>query len=307
MKSAVALSAPSQTPVDALVCTRRSLGAILADLIKARLTFLVLVTTLVGFVLGLESGPFSYWLLFYCMIGTALCASGAAALNQWMERTADARMDRTKDRPLPTGELKPAQAAALGVISCVFGVSLLFWFTTPLATGAALATILSYLVFYTPLKKISTLNTLVGAVPGALPPVIGYAASANRLDLPIVVLFSILFLWQLPHFLAISWLYREDYLRGGFRMVSGNDISGNETAIKAIVYTILLIVASILPWALGFHSLTSLFGALFLGLGFLYYAILFLKKRTLPNARRLFFASIIYLPILLGLLVFTKR
>lgn len=307
MKTAVALTATSQNPANVLVIARRSASVILADLVKARLTFLVLVTTLVGFVLGLDRQPLSWALLFFCMFGTALCAAGSAALNQWMERTPDSHMNRTKDRPLPSGELKPTQAALIGIASCLAGLATLAIFTNPLATTMAFATIVSYLVIYTPLKKISTLNTLVGAIPGALPPVIGYAASANRLDWQIAVLFSILFLWQLPHFLAISWLYREDYLRGGFKMVSGNDLSGSETAIKAIVYTLGLIAVSILPWLLGYHSVISLVGALTLGFFFLGYAVRFFQKRTAPAARQLFFVSIIYLPILLGLLVFTKR
>ena len=298
-------------PVDAepltILETRRSLTAIILDLVKARLTFLVLVTTLVGFCMGMGNGPTNYWLLFNCMLGTALSAAGAAALNQLIEREADAKMLRTRSRPLPTGEMTVQTAAAIGVSACLLGILLLWTQVNSLTAWVSVGTIFSYIALYTPLKKISSLNTLVGAIPGALPPVIGYAASANRLDWVAATLFLILFLWQLPHFLAISWLYREDYLQGGFVMISGRDASGRETAWKAIGYTLLLIVSTALPYLLKINNLFSLIGSTILGLGFLVYAMAFYKKRNAINARRLFFASIIYLPVLLGLLVFTRR
>lgn len=286
---------------------RRSLPSLIADLVKARLTFLVLVTTLVGFCMGWGRGPVDYWLLLNCMLGTAFSAAGAAALNQLIEREADARMRRTRNRPLPTGEMNAPTAGAIGISALILGFALLWVQVNPLAAGIALATTVSYLAFYTPLKKLSSLNTLVGAIPGALPPVIGYAAATNRLDAVALTLFTILFLWQLPHFLAISWLYREDYLQGGFVMISGRDASGQETAWKAIAYTVLLIGSTALPYVLGINHLFSLVGSLALGLAFLICAFLFQRERTATTARRLFIASIIYLPILLGLLVFTRR
>ncbi|MEO7934469.1 MAG: heme o synthase [Chthoniobacterales bacterium] len=292
---------------EAAALARRSLAALLSDLVKARLTFLVLVTTLVGFCMGLGRGPVNYWLLLNCMFGTALSAAGAAALNQFIEREADAKMHRTRTRPLPTGEMTPQAAAVIGLLGCAIGVAWLWITVNPLSAEVAIATILSYIVIYTPLKKISSLNTLIGAIPGALPPVIGYAATANRLDAVAITLFVILFLWQLPHFLAISWLYREDYLQGGFVMISGRDASGHETAWKALAYTLLLIASTTLPWFLKINNVISLAGAIALGLGFLYCAFRFQLERNAANARRLFFASIIYLPILLGLLVFTRR
>ncbi len=298
---------PADPDAAAVAQTRRSMAALISDLVKARLTFLVLVTTLVGFCMGLGRGPVNYWLLLNCMLGTALSAAGAAALNQLIERDADARMRRTRTRPLPTGEMTPQTAAVIGILGSVIGVGLLWVAVNPLAAWVSIATIFSYVALYTPLKKISSLNTLVGAIPGALPPVIGYAATANRLDAVAVTLFVILFLWQLPHFLAISWLYREDYLQGGFIMISGRDISGRETAWKACAYTVLLIASTTLPWFLKINNVVSLVGVLVLGLCFLYCAFRFQWARNATTARRLFFASIIYLPILLGLLVFTRR
>jgi len=302
MKAATLPADPEST-----TAAQRSLAALLSDLVKARLTFLVLVTTLVGFCMGLARGPVDYWLLFNCMLGTGLSAAGAAALNQLIEREADARMDRTRSRPLPTGEMTPSTAGAIGVVAAVLGVGLLWLKVNPLAAWTSIATIVSYIAIYTPLKKVSSLNTLVGAIPGALPPVIGYAASAGRIDQIATTLFVILFLWQLPHFLAISWLYRDDYLQGGFAMISGRDVSGRETAWKALAYTVLLIASTTLPYFLGINNVASLGGALLLGLGFLFCAIRFQAERTADTARRLFFASIIYLPILLALLVFTRR
>ena len=301
---AAAIPADSEAANPAVA--RRSVPALISDLVKARLTFLVLVTTLVGFCMGLQDGPVDYWLLFNCMFGTALSAAGAAALNQLIERHADAKMERTRTRPLPTGEMSAPAAATIGVVGSLLGVGLLWLKVTPLAAWVSVATIVSYIAFYTPLKKVSSLNTIVGAIPGALPPVIGYAATANRIDLIAWTLFLILFLWQLPHFLAISWLYREDYLRGGFVMISGRDATGKETAWKAIVYTLLLIGSTVLPYVLGINNVVFLAGAVLLGLAFLYCAIRFQFERNASTARRLFFASIIYLPILLGLLVFTR-
>ncbi len=302
-----AAALPADTETVAVISSRRSFSALLADLVKARLTFLVLVTTLVGFCMGLGNEAVNYWLLFSCMLGTALSAAGAAALNQLIERDADAKMRRTRSRPLPTGEMSAPSAALIGVAACLSGVALLWLAVNPLTAWVSIATILSYIALYTPLKKISSLNTLVGAIPGALPPVIGYAASAGRLDRVALVLFAILFLWQLPHFLAISWLYREDYLQGGFVMISGRDSSGRETAWKALAYTVLLVAATLLPWFLKINNAISLVGASLLGLAFLACAVRFSSERNAASARRLFFASIIYLPILLGLLVFTRR
>ncbi|HEX8372657.1 MAG TPA: heme o synthase [Chthoniobacterales bacterium] len=301
MKAAT-LPAETETSVQA----RRSMAALVTDLVKARLTFLVLVTTLVGFCMGVDHGPVDYWLLLFCMLGTALSAGGAAALNQVIEREADAKMHRTRTRPVPTGEMTASTATIIGIAASVLGVALLWIKVNPLAAWASIGTIISYVLIYTPLKKISSLNTLVGAIPGALPPVIGYAASAGRLDQVAVVLFLILFFWQLPHFLAISWVYREDYLQGGFVMISARDASGRETAWKAIAYTILLIASTVLPYFLGINNLIWLIGSTVLGLGFLYCAVRFLIERNAGAARRLFYASIIYLPILLGLLVFTR-
>ena len=216
-----------------LAVSRNRVIGDLAELVKARLTLLVLLTTAVGFYLGSES-PVNYMALFHVVFGTAAAAAGAAALNQWWERRADALMRRTRTRPIPAGRMRPLQAFILGVTLSVFGVGYLA-IVCPAPGGtlsAALAavTIAIYILAYTPLKRASNANTAVGAIPGAIPPMIGWAAARGSIDAGAWSLFAIVFLWQLPHFFAIAWMYREDYSRAGFRMISGDDSSGERSA-----------------------------------------------------------------------------
>ncbi|MFN2476259.1 MAG: heme o synthase [Chthoniobacterales bacterium] len=276
-----------------------------AELVKARLTLLVLVTTAVGFYLGANE-PFAPLRLFHVVAGTALAAAGAAALNQWWERQFDALMHRTRARPIPAGRMLPRDALILGAVLSITGVAYLKLSCNGLSAALAAATIAIYILAYTPLKRISTVNTLVGAIPGALPPLIGWAAARGSLEAPAWSLFAILFCWQMPHFFAIAWMYREDYARAGFRMLSGSDEDGARSGRQSVGFTLLLILASSLPALVGLSSRAFLPLELFAGLAFLALAFRFHQKRELADARRLFFASIIYLPILLGLLVATK-
>lgn len=306
MKTAIALpTSPDPAPPE--IESKRTGVEIFMELVKARLTALVLITTLVGFQMGTGSEPENYLTLIACMFGTALCAAGAAALNQLLEREADAKMIRTKTRPLPAGELQPSHAFWIGVLLAIGGVVLLALTVNKAATALAAATILLYVLIYTPLKKISTVNTLVGAIPGALPPMIGYVAASDRFDVVAGILFAILFLWQIPHFLAISWMYKEDYVRGGFVMLSGRDQSGIAVASRAFIYTLALVGVTLLPNMLGINNLWFATGAVILGAAFALLAWRFLQKRDVPSARALFFVSITYLPLLLGLMVFTRR
>ena len=276
-----------------------------AELVKARLTLLVLVTTAVGFYLGTD-GLFAPIGLLHVVFGTALAAAGAAALNQWWERQLDALMHRTKTRPIPAGRMLPRDALILGAILSVAGVLYLTVATNVLSAALAAATIAIYILGYTPLKRISTTNTLVGAIPGAIPPMIGWAAARGSLDAPAWSLFAILFCWQMPHFYAIAWMYREDYARAGFRMLSGSDLDGARSGRQSVFFAALLLVASSLPVVLGVASSRFLPLELLAGAGFLLLAFQFHRHRQVADARRLFFASIIYLPVLLGLLVLTK-
>jgi protoheme IX farnesyltransferase len=281
------------------------LSSILSELFKARLTFLVLLTTLVGFYLG-SSEPLDFVLLTHTLGGTAFLAAGASALNQLMEREYDARMRRTQGRPLPAGHLTPDAVLLIGVGLAVAGLAWLSWGVNLLAAVIGAATVASYLFVYTPLKRLTVLNTIVGAVPGALPPLIGWAAATGELGAQGWALFAIVFFWQLPHFMAISWLYREEYSRAGFRMLSGQDPDGRRTAASAIRNTIGLVAISLFPFVQRTSGVVYLVVAAVIGFIFLGCAIQFARSLTAQSARRLFFASILYLPLLLGALVFDK-
>lgn len=283
-----------------------SLWSDLAELCKARLSFLVLITTLVGFLLGWQ-GPMDYLLLAATLAGTALCAAGASALNQWWERDLDARMKRTRNRPLPGKRLQPWEALGMGILSSITGIALLAAMTNARAAFLAFATIAIYVLVYTPLKRMTSLNTLVGAVPGALPPLIGWVAARGSYNLEGCLLFAILWFWQMPHFLAIAWMYREDYAGAGFVMLPGSDPDGSATARQALLYTICLLLVSLMPAVMGFQSALAFFGSLLLGIGFTIFALRFLADRSRPRARALFLSSILYLPLILGLLVATRK
>jgi protoheme IX farnesyltransferase len=283
----------------------RSAFSVYSDLVKARLTALVLLTTLVGFYAG-SSGAIDYWRMLHTMLGTALLACGASALNQLLERELDARMRRTETRPLPSGELTSDAVLILGVILSVMGLLYLAFAVNPLTSLLGAITLASYLFIYTPLKRTTTLNTLIGAVPGAVPPLMGWTGATNQISAAGWSLFAILFLWQLPHFMAIAWLYRDDYARAGFKMLPVVDPEGRQTAAQATCHAIGLIPVSLFPSLLGITGVVYFAGALLLGLGFLFFAIQFSRSLTAERARALFIASIVYLPVLLGLLVLDK-
>lgn len=277
-----------------------------AELVKARLTALVLLTTLAGFYLGWV-GRLNYGLLAHTLLGTVLVAAGAAALNQLIERGLDARMHRTRERPLPAGRMTPETALGIGFLTSVTGLLELAWAVNLLSAVLAAITLAVYLFVYTPLKRVSTLNTLVGAVPGALPPMLGWVAARGSLDAGAWALFGILFCWQLPHFLAIAWLYREDYARGGFVMLPMVDPDGRRTGWQAVNYAVLLLMVSLTPTLLGLATPVYFLVALILGLGLMAFAVRLLLERSARRARQLFLASIIYLPLLLAALALCKR
>src|SRR5437868_890422 len=235
-----------------------------AELFKARLTLLVLLTTAAGFYLGAES-PISYAALFHVVFGTAAAAAGAAALNQWWERKLDALMRRTRGRPVPAGRMRPAEALTLGVALSIFGVGYLGLASNVLSAALAAVTILVYIFGYTPLKRTSNANTAVGAIPGAIPPMIGWAAASGTIDAGAWSLFAILLLWQLPHFFAIAWMFRDDYSRAGFRMISSDDSSGKRSASQSVFFCILLLVIAGLPTFLGIVTFAYLAAELVLG------------------------------------------
>jgi heme o synthase len=277
----------------------------LIELVKARLTLLVLLTTAVGFYLGAED-PINLAALVHTVIGTAAAAAGAAALNQWWEHKLDALMYRTRSRPVPAGRMRPTEAVIIGSALSIFGVTYLAFVCNTLSAALAVITIIIYIFAYTPLKLVSTFNTALGAVPGALPPMIGWAAARGTLNAGAWILFAILFFWQLPHFFAIAWMYRDDYARAGFQMIASDDATGARSASQSVFFCMILFVVAGLPAFLGIATVFYLLAELILGGVFIAVAMRFLKTRASADARRLFITSIIYLPLLLIALVLSK-
>lgn len=273
------------------------------QLTKPRLTSLVVVTTLVGFIEGAR-GPVDLALLAHTVGGTFLVAAAAAALNQVAERGVDAAMRRTARRPLPAGRLSPAQALVFGALLLIAGTAWLAAFANPLASGLAVLTAACYLLAYTPLKRVTSLATVIGAIPGAIPPMIGWAAARGSVDAGAWVLFAIVFFWQMPHFLAIATLYRQDYAAGGIRVLSVVDPGGASTGRQSLLYALALVPVSLLPAFLGMAGPWYFAGALLLSAGYVGATVrLMLAPGDLGRARRLFRLSLAYLPLLLLLLV----
>ncbi len=283
----------------------KSWAAVFADLVKARLTALVLLTTFVGFYLGWQ-GPMDFFAMFHVLAGTALVAAGASALNQLIEREYDAKMRRTASRPLPSGRMQPAAVALFGGVCSVMGLIYLAVLVNPLTSVVGAVTSISYLFIYTPLKRVTWTNTLVGAIPGALPPLMGWTAARNELSGEGWALFAILAFWQIPHFMAIAWLYREEYAKAGFVMLPNVDMGGSRTAQQSVANSLALLLASLCPFAFGLNGKVYLTVALVLGVGYLWCAVRFARQLTVRRARQLFLASIIYLPLLIAALVGNK-
>lgn len=275
-------------------------------LTKPRLNFLVLLTTAAAYSLG--AGPDSTLVDFaHTLLGTFLVAGGASSLNQAWERDTDRLMRRTRMRPIADLRLPPSAGVIFGLLLCTAGAAELGYFLNPLSAGVAMFTAISYVLFYTPLKTRTSLSTIVGALPGALPAVIGWAAATNTISLEAWVLFGIVFMWQMPHFLAIAWMYRDEYARAGMPLLPVIQPDGRSTGRQAVIYTAALIPLSMMPTGVGLASPWYMVGALTLGAILMLLAVEFSAKRTIETARRLFFGSILYLPILWALLVFDHR
>ncbi|HMP75982.1 MAG TPA: heme o synthase [Kiritimatiellia bacterium] len=275
------------------------------QLAKPRIVGMVLVTAATGFFVG-GSGlhDFHRWILLaVTLLGTGLAAAGAAILNNYLERDTDARMERTRLRALPAGRIEPAAALALGVVLVLAGVSLLAAAVNLLAAFLVLLTAFLYVLVYTPLKKVTWLNTPIGAIPGALPPMVGWAAATDNLDPGAWILFGILYLWQHPHFYAIAWMYRDDYRAAGYKMLSVIDPTGRRVFRQAILFSLALIPVSIALTWLGLAGQTYLIGAVFLGSALLAASLHFAQHQQRADARRVLLASVVYLPLLLILIV----
>ncbi len=297
------------TPTAATLATAdhasKSTLAVLSELTKARLSLLVVVTTAVGYCLG-SPGRIDLAAFLHAVLGTGLLAAGASALNQFLERDLDALMLRTQDRPLPSGRLTPTFVLVFGSLCSVIGLVWLTFLGNLAAAALGALTLGLYVFVYTPLKRVSTLNTIVGAVPGAMPPLIGWAAATGGLSAGGWSLFALQFFWQIPHFMAIAWLYRDDYARAGFQMLPVVDPTGERTGLQSIGHSLGLLTVSLSPFVLGVAGAAYLAGAVVLGTLMLALAIRFARRLERSPARWLFLASVVYLPAVLGLMVLDR-
>jgi protoheme IX farnesyltransferase len=279
------------------------------ELTKPRITWLILMSTGIGYYFGMPSHRLSdlnLLLLLHTIIGTALIASGTAALNQWYERDADVKMRRTADRPLPSGRLDATRALWFAIALSAIGFFELYFGANPLTAWIGAFTLASYLFLYTPLKRRTWWSTTIGAIPGAMPPMIGYAAAAGAITSESWVLFAILFLWQFPHFYSIAWMYKDDYARAGIRMLPVVEPDCRSTARQIVLYGIALIPVSLVPGMLGMSGRIYLVGALLLGLWFLYSGVRVALERTLVRARGVLITSVLYLPLIYGLMLLDR-
>jgi len=276
------------------------------ELTKPRITILILICTAVGYFFGCRN-LFHLAILAHVLLGTALMASGTSALNQWYEADSDAKMRRTRNRPIAAGRMKRSHGFVFGVLLSAAGFTELWLGANALTAALGLFTLLSYLVVYTPLKRRSPACTTVGALPGAMPPLIGYAAASGHLDAGALALFLILFVWQFPHFYAIAWMYRDDYAKGGIRMLPVVEPDGESTARRIVACSILLIPISLAPRLLGMTGLTYPIAAIAAGLALLYFGLRLGRDRTLVRARHVLLASVFYLPALLAVMVLDRH
>ena len=275
------------------------------ELTKPSVVWLIVMSTAVGFYLG-SSGSLSLLLLAHTLLATALLAGGTGALNQWAERDLDALMRRTEQRPLPAGRMRPGPALAFGIVITLIGVVYLAIAVNLLSAALGLLTTVSYLLLYTPLKTKTPFSTFVGSFPGAMPPLIGWAAARNDLSAGGWALFAVLFLWQFPHFYSIAWMYREDYARAGIKMLPVVEPDGVSTGRQIVCYAAALLPVSLAPVVLGMAGTAYFAGAVLCGLGYLYFGVLAARVKTTLQARRLLQASVIYLPLIYSLLVLDK-
>ena len=294
---------PEQAPAARRVA--RSKFSSYVELTKPRITFLIVLTSAAGFLLG-SKGALDYVVLFHAMLGIALLSSGIATLNQYMERDLDGLMRRTAARPLPSGTLTATRALVFGLSLTLLAEVYLALLVNPLTALMGALVVVGYLLCYTPLKTRTSLSTMVGAFPGAMPPLIGWTAARGEVGLEALALFAILFVWQFPHFLAIAWMYREDYARAGIVMLPVAEPEGRSTAQQIVLWTLILVPVSLLPTALGISGMEYFYGAIILGLLFLVSSITAAVSGSRQNARRLLLASVLYLPILFGLMVIVR-
>lgn len=285
--------------------TARERALAFIELTKPRIAFMLVLTAAAGFYLGTGSN-FNVMLFVNAMIGITLLAFGVATLNQWMERRTDPLMDRTAKRPLPTGKITPNEALIFGVVQCVVAELYLGFLVNPLTAVLGLTVIVGYVLMYTPLKTRTSASTAIGAIPGAMPPLMGWTAASNEITLGAWALFIFLFLWQFPHFLAIAWMYKEEYAKAGILMLPVVEPDGRITARQIVLFTIMMVPVSIAPFFLGISGVVSLIVGMVLGIWFLVESIRTARSRTKESARRLLLVSVLYLPLIFAVLVLNK-
>ncbi len=295
----------AENPANKVIGVREKVAAYV-ELSKPRIAFMLVLTSAAGFYLGAANG-FDVVLFVNSMLGIALLAFGVATLNQAWERRTDALMERTAKRPLPTGILSLTEAIVFGVSLCIVAEIYLAFLVNALTAILGLVVIVGYVLLYTPLKTRTSASTAIGAIPGALPPLMGWTASANEISLGAWTLFAILFLWQFPHFLAIAWMYKEQYAKAGILMLPVIEPDGKITARQIVIFAIILLPVSLAPFFIGFAGTIYLIGAGILGLWFLYASIKAARAKTVEQARKLLLVSVIYLPLLFALMVFNHK
>ena len=275
------------------------------SLTKPRLLSSVIFSAAIGYILPLGS-VLSVSSLLYLLLGTTLLGGGAHSLNQWQEQVPDSKMNRTRNRSLPMGKLSGNEAFGFGIIISIAGIATLWFGINSITSALGILTLLSYAIVYTPLKQKTVANTWFGGITGALPPVMGWTAARGQLDWEVLPIFALLYFWQLPHFFAIAWMYRDDYRRGGFKMLSLEDQTGKKTGVQMLLNGGMLFIASLAIFMIGQGSLVYLAGASLLGLGFIFVITLFCFTSNFNNARKVFLASIIYLPVLGTILILER-
>lgn len=276
------------------------------ELTKPRIAFMLVLTSAAAFYIGTK-GSFDAALFVNSMIGILLLAFGVATLNQYIERDTDALMDRTAKRPIPTQRITANEALIFGILQCAVSEIYLYFLVNPLTAVLGLIVIVGYVFLYTPLKTRTSASTAIGAIPGAMPPLMGWTAAANEITIGALALFALLFLWQFPHFLAIAWMYKEQYAKAGIKMLPVVEPDGRITARQIVLFTIMLVPISLAPFFLGFAGLIYLAGATILGIWFLLESVRTARAKTVERARRLLMVSVLYLPLIFGLLVVDHR
>lgn len=276
------------------------------ELTKPRIAFMLVLTAAAGFYVG-SVGTLDYVRFANAMIGIALLAFGVATLNQWLERRIDVLMERTAKRPLPTGRVTSGEALIFGLLQCIIAEVYLFYLVNPLTALLGLVVIVGYVLLYTPLKTRTSASTAIGAIPGAMPPLMGWTSASGEITLGAWALFIMLFLWQFPHFFAIAWMYREEYAKAGIIMLPVVDRNGRITARQIVLFAFMLLPVSLAPFFLGFAGAAYLVGASLLGIWFLSESIITARAKSTSKARRLLMVSVLYLPLIFGLLVLDNR